>query len=578
MQFLAWCGLGYNICTMTSQVFYRKWRPQTFNEVAGQEHVVQTLRNAIKSNRIAHAYLFCGPRGSGKTSTARILAKAVNCREPIEGEPCNICDSCLAVNRGNALDIIEIDEASNRGIDDMNDLKERVNYSPNILKYKVYIIDEVHMITREGANAFLKTLEEPPPHIIFILATTDPHKIISTITSRCQRFDFHRLSSASVISRLAHICEKEGIKIDPEALKLVAKVTTGSLRDATNLLEQLITYYGNTIEIGQAQAMLGISGDLRIRELARHIVAMEVSSGLKVINAVASEGLDLRQFNRELVDYLRQLLLAKSGSADMIDATSDDLAEMQRVAGSTSLDYLLNAIKLFSSVDMRMDTYSPLPLELALVESVISQHAREKSAVDPSSSRDWQSSRTAATTPRIAKTAEPARSASLIGKSLKVAEAPPLDMAQLPQSGHPSALLPDPPRITEPLKMDDPNDLPYLKVHWKDFINSMRGEGSGGNLDARLRHACEPVEIKGDSLVLGFYHEFHKKYIDDRKYLHLIEKKLKEVFGHNYAVTCVMMPQEQQSDLKPASSNHLVEAALSLGAKIVEEKAETEGT
>ena len=568
--------MRYNICTMTSQVFYRKWRPQTFNEVAGQEHVVQTLRNAIKSSRIAHAYLFCGPRGSGKTSTARILAKAVNCREPVEGEPCNICDSCLAINRGNALDIIEIDEASNRGIDDMNGLKEKVNYSPNILKFKVYIIDEVHMITREGANAFLKTLEEPPPHVIFILATTDPHKIISTITSRCQRFDFHRLSSASVIARLSHICEKEGITIDTEALKLVAKVTTGSLRDATNLLEQLITYYGNIIEMAQAQAMLGISGDLRIRELAHHIVAMDVSSGLKVINAVTGEGLDLRQFNRELVDYLRQLLLAKSGSADMIDATSDDLAEMQKMAGSTSLDYLLNTIKLFSSVDLRMDTYSPLPLELALVESVISQHAREKSAADTSTGRDWQSPRTAATTPRLARTAEPTRTASLAGKSLKAAGAPPPDPA-LPQMGLSSAHLPDPPRI-EPLKMDDPNDLPYLKMHWKDFINSMRGEGSGGNLDARLRHACEPMEIIGDNLVLGFYHEFHKKYIDDRKYLHLIEKKLKEVFGHNYTVTCVMLSQEQKSELKPASSNHLVEAALSLGAKIVEEKAETEVT
>lgn len=569
--------MGYNICTMTSQVFYRKWRPQTFNEIAGQEHVVQTLRNAIKSSRIAHAYLFCGPRGSGKTSTARILAKAINCREPVEGEPCNSCDSCLTINRGNALDIIEIDEASNRGIDDMNGLKEKVNYSPNILKFKVYIIDEVHMITREGANAFLKTLEEPPPHVIFILATTDPHKIISTITSRCQRFDFHRLSSASVIARLSHICEKEGITIDNEALKLVAKVTTGSLRDATNLLEQLITYYGNIIEMAQAQAMLGISGDLRIRELARHIVAMDVSSGLKIINAVAGEGLDLRQFNRELVDYLRQLLLAKSGSADMIDATSDDLAEMQKMAGSTSLDYLLNTIKLFSGVDLRMDTYSPLPLELALVESVISQHAREKSAADSSSGRDWQSSRTATAAPRIAKPAEPARTASLAGKPLKAAGAPPLDPAQLPQTGHPSAHLPDPPGI-EPLKMDDPNDLPYLKIHWKDFINSMRGEGSGGNLDARLRHACEPVEIKGDNLVLGFYHEFHKKYIDDRKYLHLIEKKLKDVFGHNYTVTCVMLSQEQKSELKPTGSNHLVEAALSLGAKIVEEKAETEVT
>jgi DNA polymerase-3 subunit gamma/tau len=551
---------------MTSQVFYRKWRPQTFSEVAGQEHVIQTLLNAIKSGRIAHAYLFCGPRGIGKTSTARILAKAVNCQSPVGGEPCNKCDSCLSVNKGNALDIIEIDEASNRGIDDMNDLKERVNYSPNILRYKVYIIDEVHMITREGANAFLKTLEEPPPHVIFILATTDPHKIISTITSRCQRFDFHRLSSSAVISRLTHICGKEGISLDPESFKLIARATTGSLRDATNLLEQLITQYGTNIELAQAQAMLGISGDSRIGELARYIIAKDVSSGLKVINAVAADGLDLRQFNRELVDYLRQLLLAKSGSAEMIDATVDDLAEIQKLAGSASLDYLLNTVKLFSSIDLRLDSYSPLPLELALVESVLSQHNKEKAA-EPQGNREWQYQRPTPPPSKTVKPIEQARPSSLVNKPSKVAESTTPDYASDPA---------EQPALSEPLKMEDPSDLEYLRTHWKDFINSMRGEGSQGNLDARLRHACEPVEIDGQVLKLGFYHEFHKNYIDNRKYLHLIEKKLKEVFGHTYTIACTMMPQGQKSELKPASSNHLVEVALSMGARIVEENAETE--
>ena len=560
---------------MASQVFYRKWRPRTFSEIAGQEHVVQTLRNAIRSGRIAHAYLFCGPRGSGKTSTARILAKAVNCYNPVDGEPCNQCDSCTAINRSSALDIIEIDEASNRGIDDMNELKERVNYSPNLLKYKVYIIDEVHMITREGANAFLKTLEEPPPHVIFILATTDPHKVISTITSRCQRYDFHRLSSSSIITRLSYICEQEEVKVDIEALKLIARVATGSLRDATNLLEQLITSYGNVIELKQAQFMLGISGDLRIRELARHIVSKDISSGLKVINAVASEGMDLRQFNRELVDYLRQLMLAKSGSPDMVDATPEEIVEIQQLIVNASLDHLLNTVKLFSSIDLRMDSFSPLPLELALVESVLSQNMKDKTAqTEPRSSREWQVSRPA---PKVAKSGEAGRPASMVAKSPKVAETSSQYSNQITNEDVPTPSSTEQARLQEPLKMDNPGDLEYLRTHWKDFINCMRGEGSQGNLDARLRYACEPVAINDSNLVLGFYHEFHKNYIDNRKYLHLIEKKLEEVFGYKYTVSCVLIQQPQKPADKKTSSNYLIEAALNMGARIIEENSESEG-
>jgi len=558
--------MEYNDGGMVSQVFYRKWRPQNLSQVVGQEHVTQTLRHAVASGRVAHAYLFCGPRGTGKTSTGRILAKAINCLNPEQGEPCNSCALCKAINEASAPDIIEIDAASNRGIDEIRDLREKVNYTPNLARYKVYIIDEVHMITKEASNAFLKTLEEPPPHAIFILATTEPHKVLSTIMSRCQRFDFHRLSQSSVISKLNLICDKESINIVPEALRLIAKVTTGSLRDAENLLEQLVTYYGHEVELHQAQEMLGISGDLRIRELARHIVNKDITAGLKTINSVASDGLDLRQFNRELVDYLRELLLVKSGSEDIVDVTSDDLIERKELAVSTNLDYLLIAVKRFGELDLRLDNYSSLPLELALVDCILSvtgakepaktkqveteEPAKERVKVKQAEPEEKVASRPAKSTRQVpeaktqAKTPAPAKSAET--------EAEPGEITKNPD-------------ITSSPEMDD------LRDRWKDFVNAMRGEGSKGNLDAFLRSSCEPLSIEDNTLTLGFYHKFHKEYIEDPKYKHLVERKLREVFGRSYQVRCVLTSGKAKG--KTETESPLVKAAKeSYGATIVGRK------
>ncbi len=274
---------------MASQVFYRKWRPQLLSEVVGQEHVTHTLLNALAGERISHAYLFCGPRGTGKTSTARGLAKAINCLTNGKGEPCNTCEMCRAITEGRALDVIEVDAASNRGIDEIRDLREKVNYAPNQARRKVYIIDEVHMLTKEASNALLKTLEEPPPHVIFILATTEAHKLLPTILSRCQRFDFHRHTQANMVTKLSLISKSEGIDIEPEALKLIARSATGSMRDAENLLQQMMTYYGNKINLKQAQSLLGISGDQRARELVKHIINQDIAAGIATINNVNSE-------------------------------------------------------------------------------------------------------------------------------------------------------------------------------------------------------------------------------------------------------------------------------------------------
>ena len=546
--------MEYNNSSMTSQVFYRKWRPQNLSEVVGQEHVTQTLRHAVANGRVAHAYLFCGPRGTGKTSTGRILAKAVNCLNPQQGEPCNSCTMCKAINEGSATDIIEVDAASNRKIDEIRDIREKINYAPNLARYKVYIIDEVHMLTTEAANAFLKTLEEPPPHAKFILATTEPHKVLATILSRCQRFDFHRLPQSAVISKLNLICENESIDIVPEALRLIAKVTTGSLRDAENLLEQLATYYGHKIELHQVQEMLGVSGDLRIRELARHIVNKDITAGLKTINSVSGDGLDLRQFNRELVDYLRDLLLVRSGSEEVVDVTSDDLIEIKELAAGASLDYLLAAVKRFGEIDPRLDNYSPLLLELALVDSILSTGDRQ--LVQPKQSE-----------PR-----EPAAVASRPAKSTKPA---PKVKAQAPtESAETEA---EPSKITETPEVTPSPEIESLRGRWKDFVNAMRGEGSKGNLDAFLRSSCEPLAIEDDTLILGFYHEFHKAYIEDPKYKHLVEKKLQEVFGRPYQVRCVLTSPSGEVKAKVKTESPLVKAAKeSYGAKVVGRKPRTE--
>jgi len=569
--------MEYNKSIMTSQVFYRKWRPQTLSEVVGQEHVTQTLRHAVANGRVAHAYLFCGPQGTGKTSTGRILAKAINCLNPDQGEPCNSCTMCKAINEGSAPDIIEIDAASNRGIDEIRDLREKVNYAPNLARFKVYIIDEVHMITKEASNAFLKTLEEPPPHAKFILATTEPHKVLATILSRCQRFDFHRLSQSAVIFKLNLVCEKEGIDIMPEALKLIAKVTTGSLRDAENLLEQLVTYYGNKIELHQVQEMLGISGDMRIRELARHIVNKDITAGLKTINSVSSDGLDLRQFNHELVDYLRDLLLVRSGSEEVVDATSDDLIEIKELAAGASLDYLLAAVKRFGEIDLRLDNYSPLPLELALVDSILLTVDRQ--LVQPKQSEPQEPAAVASRPAKAAKPTKPApevkaqaatESAETEVAPGKTTEAPEVK-AQAPSESAETEAAPD--KIAETPEVSPSPEIESLRDRWKDFVNAMRGEGSKGNLDAFLRSSCEPLAIEDNTLVLGFYHKFHKEYIEDPKYKHLVEKKLREVFGHSYKVRCVLTTPSEKARAKAEAESPLVKAAKeSYGATVVGRK------
>ncbi len=362
----------------TNLVLYRKYRPQTFSEVIGQEHVVRTLTNALLSKTISHAYLFSGPKGSGKTTVARVFAKAVNCENQNSFEPCNKCSSCLEIMEGRAIDLIEIDAASHRGIDDIRELRDGIRFAPVKSKYKVFIIDECHQLSKDAANALLKTLEEPPAHAIFILATTEIHKMIPTIISRCQRFDFKRLQIPEIIRKLEFISKKENIRFEKSALSLIALNSRGSFRDAESLMDECISFCGKTasIKTGDLKSLLGIVEVEQISKLIDFIVAKNAKEAISYLNKIADGGADLQEFAKSLIYYLRQSLLFKI-SPELLDLETSGLSEkeIEKISAQTANfreSDLQKMIGLFIDAENKMK-YSPLPqlpLELAIIDII----------------------------------------------------------------------------------------------------------------------------------------------------------------------------------------------------------------
>ena len=353
-----------------STVFYRKWRPTRFSDVVGQQHVTDTLRRAVLSDRVAHAYLFTGPRGVGKTSTARILAKALNAELDQHGDPLPDTPNAIAIDEGRYMDLIEIDAASNRGVGDIRDLRERVLLRPTLGKFKVYIIDEVHMLTTEAFNALLKTLEEPPPQVVMILATTEIHRVPATIISRCQRFDFRRLTPDDVIGRLILICDEEEIECEPAVLELVARSAWGSLRDAENLLEQLAVAYGaGEITEQQARELLGIGDTSSARNLASSILRKDAKRSLEIIEEEASRGAELRGLRDSTISALRGALLAKHGIASIYGELGD-APDLEPEAMNASTEQMLHAITIFGRNERFGEASSPLALEIAALQAV----------------------------------------------------------------------------------------------------------------------------------------------------------------------------------------------------------------
>ncbi|MGN0437360.1 MAG: DNA polymerase III subunit gamma/tau [Lachnospiraceae bacterium] len=364
---------------MSYMALYRKWRPDEFDEVKGQEHIVTTLKNQIVHNRIGHAYLFCGTRGTGKTTVAKLLAKAVNCEHPKEdGSPCGECPTCKAISSGSSLNVIEIDAASNNGVDNIREIRDEVQYSPTSGKYKVYIIDEVHMLSTSAFNALLKTLEEPPSYVIFILATTEFHKVPITVVSRCQRYDFRRISIDTIYDRLMDLLNREGIEAEEKAVRYVAKAADGSMRDALSLMDQCISFYlGQKLTYDNVLEVLGAVDMDVFHRLMQAMNKNQTMDALNIIDEIVWQGRELSQFVVDFTWYMRNLLLLKAsdGISDQLDLSKENIEAMKVIGSQTDMNFLIRCIRIFSELSnqIRYATQKRVTLEIAVIKMTTPQ-------------------------------------------------------------------------------------------------------------------------------------------------------------------------------------------------------------
>lgn len=509
---------------MSYQALYRVFRPQRFEDMSGQGHITRTLQNALFKEHFSHAYLFNGPRGTGKTSAAKILAKAINCDQAPTAEPCNVCDSCIGITNGSISDVIEIDAASNNGVDEIRDIRENVKYAPSTVRYKVYIIDEVHMLSTGAFNALLKTLEEPPAHVIFVLATTEPHKIPLTIISRCQRFDFKRIDADAIVQRLKFVTEQEGLPVEAEALQLIAKASEGGMRDALSILDQVAAYSDEAINVDGVLEVTGMVSGQFMSEIITAIEEQDASSAIRKVNGVLDKGKDPSKLMDDLLLYYRDLLLYQTSSEleEMLSRPYADEA-FQTHAKSIPAAAIYGYMEQLNGVhrDMVRTSHPRILLEMVLVKL-----CQKDQPIQASS-----------------QSAVPAASGvSELEKRIKVLEnrleqqtmsAPaPKEMAKEPRRTTSRKTFPLPPgkEMKKVLSQASKDDLMALRGSWADIMNKVRTENVAAH--AWLLES-KPVASSGDAFIQAFKYDFHCQMVIENKsnILQVVERLLETVLG-----------------------------------------------
>jgi DNA polymerase-3 subunit gamma/tau len=532
---------------VSSQALYRRWRSRTFDDLVGQDHIVQTIRNAVRFNRIAHAYLFTGPRGTGKTSMARLVAKAVNCTNPRDGGPCGTCDACVSIAEARSPDVIELDAASSGLVDDIRALREGVAYAPTHLRYKVYIIDEVHRLGPAAFEALLKTVEEPPPHVLFIFASTEPHRIPVTIVSRCQRFDFRRIDPVTTVARLRVVAEQEGMTVEDDAFLLIAQQSSGSLRDALGILDQVRSFAGESIVAEDVRSGIGLGRPEVVAGITDAMIANQSGISLKLIHEAAMRGIDPRTLLRQLIEYWRELLLyaAGSGADENLDPLLADAAHRHGDALKTV--QVLRVLRALTEqvIEPRLSVPVELPLEIAVTQATVNLHPRDE-AKSPAPVSPVPEPTVTSVEHAVREQRDPAPTVTPPPKLRNGQEVGVDDGVQAPVHDDAavglSTIAEDPPFVVTPVPAVhasgiEPSDLSaVLNESWPRVIET------AGNRSKTLQGLLRGVEHKAvidSEVTLGFKYPFHRDQSDRLENRQITESIIGEILGSRIKVRCV---------------------------------------